>query len=139
MNISLVPPDGVPQVWPQVRLLLLPAVRRSGGRFTLRTTYDALRLGRFTLWIAFEDGLGDIRAAAVTAPAEYPAKRMLCIILWGGRKMPLWESPLHDRLVRYARDLGLDGLEGYGRRGLVRKGAQHGWRETAAVIDRDLY
>jgi hypothetical protein len=110
----------------------------SGGRHTLKSTWDALRAGRQTLWLAFERDLEDIRAVAVTCVTRYPAKTMLCIVMLEGRDMPSWESPLHDCFVRYARDLGVDGVELYGRKGWVRIGARYGWKEAATVLDRGL-
>ena len=55
MKITLVPPEHVFQVWPDIRGYLEPAVETSHGRWTLEHLLAVLYSGRSQLWIAFDD------------------------------------------------------------------------------------
>ena len=107
--IQLIGPDQLNAVWRDAVTWLEPAIKRSGGRYTLPTVYDALKRGDMQLWT-----VGD--AYCVTEVANYPAMKVICLHFLGGRNMARW---IHEiaHIEEWARLHGCECVEITGRPG----------------------
>lgn len=107
--IALIPPEGINALWRSAATWLEPAIKRSGGRYTLPTVYDALKRGDMQLWT-----VGD--AYCTTEIANYPALKVLCITHLGGRGMERW---IHEiaHIEDWGRSHGCERVEITGRPG----------------------
>lgn len=136
-TIKAIKPENVEGWWPYVQPLLKPAVARSGGRATLDTLYAGLKESRYILWVAKHQDALDISAAMTTHVATYPARKILSIDFVGGSEMDGWLPAASDTFRRYARDTGLDGVEGGGRPGWVKALRALGWAPSVVVVEVD--
>jgi hypothetical protein len=136
-NVSPIRRGGVDTLWPTVLPLLEPALEYSGGRIDARSVLDWLHDGRYLLWVAHQDDM-EIAAAFVTREANYPCKRMLTIDLAGGTNLDGWVEEA-DRVFRtHSHEVGLAGVEIYGRLGWVRALKRLGWQQTAAIVETSI-
>lgn len=133
-SVSPVRPTEIRQTWASVAPMLVPAIQYSGGRIDARSVFEWLMDGRYTLWIAHTEDFSP-KAALVTRVARYPRKSLLAVDLAGGSNLNDWAAEA-DRVLRdYARHLGLDGVELYGRQGWTRALRRLGWQQVAVMAD----
>ncbi len=133
-TVKAVAPDRLKAFWPVVAPLLAPAVAQSGGRVTMRTLYEGLTEHRYLLWVALNDQ-EETTAALTTRVASYPARKMLSIDFVGGADMDGWLPTASATFRAYARDTGLDGVEGGGRPGWVKALKRLGWTPSVVVVE----
>jgi hypothetical protein len=126
-----VPRARLAEVWPVVEPLLTPALSR-GGEMTTQTLAEALRDGRFLLWLAWS---GRLEAVAVTEIADTIAGRVCCIVACGGRERARWLG-LRTDLETYARRAGCTRMRIYGRKGWLR--ALPDYRPVRVILEKDL-
>jgi hypothetical protein len=119
------------EVWPAVEPLLTPALKR-GGEMTMQGLVEALRDGRFVLWLAWS---GRLEAAAVTEVADTIAGRVCCIVACGGRDRARWLD-LRADLETYARRAGCVRMRIYGRKGWLR--ALPDFRAARVILEKEL-
>ncbi len=114
--------------------MLVPAIQYSGGRIDARSVFEWLTDGRYILWVVHTENPAPV-AALVTRVARYPRKSILAVDLAGGTNLEGWAAEA-DRVFRdYARHLGLDGVELYGRKGWTRALRRLGWQQVAVMAD----
>jgi len=137
VKVTAVPPVGCPQMWPLVRSMLEPAVRRSGGRWTMEALYMALCMGHQNLWVAYvDDETRRPLAAMTTMIAEYPNSTMLAVQFLGGEEIQEWFGLMVDTLDRYARDCGCAGVEAVARHGFWPWMKKGGYQKVNTVYER---
>lgn len=132
-TVQAIPPQNVKAWWPTVAPMLAPAVGQSGGRVTMATLYRGLVESRYLLWLARLDE--QVLAAMTTHVATYPARKMLSIDFVGGADMEGWLPTASETFRAYARDTGLDGVEGGGRPGWVKALKRLGWTPSVVVVE----
>jgi len=137
MNINLVPPEHIMDVWSQVRGYLEDAVATSNGRWTIEHLCLAIGSGRSQLWVAFDDPQ-EIIGTLTTEVTSYPARRVLSMHFLGGRDFDLWYPELLQTITKYASECGCDGLEGVARFGFWNSLKQDGFAKTSAFYEKDL-
>ncbi len=131
--MSVIPAEGVEMFWPQVEGLLAPAMAYSGGRLDLETVQRKLAARQSQLWVVFEDET--IRAAFVTREAAYPKRRLLAVDVAGGAGMRQWLDLVQQTFRNFARDIGVSGVELYGRPGWWRALRAYGWTQRFVVLE----
>jgi hypothetical protein len=133
--MSVIPSEGVGMFWPEVEPLLAPATAYSGGRINVEDLRERFLDGRYLLWAA-HDG-ESIKAAFATRIAVYPRRRMLAVECAGGKFMSDWIDLVQQTFRNFARDMGLDGVEMYGREGWTRVLSRYGWKRAMVVMEVD--
>lgn len=136
MKITLVPPEHVFQVWPDIRGYLEPAVETSHGRWTLEHLLAVLCNGRSQLWIAFDDER--IWGALTTEITNYPAKRCLSMHFLGGTEFDRWYSDMLKQISNFGKEMDCDGIEGTARFGFWKFLKQDGFEKCAAFYEKGM-
>ncbi len=135
--IRLVPAPEVTERWPE----FLPWIRRGLLQTAEMTSAAQVQAG-------LENGIlqmwADLAApvVAVTTISDYPALRVLSVVLLAGRGMSRWLAPLEHELEVFGRGQGCAALEALVRPGLA--GARHrpsraklkGWRAEKTLMRR---
>lgn len=125
LQITAVPTEYVPQVWPQAKPHLVRAIETTRGRHTEVSVLDDILSGRLALWLVLD---GDhIVAALTTRISDLPGVRILALDWIGGSRMREWLPLAHAVFLRYATDHGCSELHGYGRPAWGRALRAHGW------------
>lgn len=131
--ISAVLTSDIPVMWPLVEPLLEPAVDRSQGRWTKQDAFESLAMGIQQLWIAY---MGErVICAWTTLPTYYPSKKMLGIQFLGGSEVEHYMDEGMERVLRYAKESGFDGVEVIGRPGLKKIVGPHGLEPKYVTYD----
>ena len=115
IQVSLVPPSLVSQVWPQVEEYLKGAADYTHGRYEVDDILTAITDYEHLLWIAFEGA--KIKGAVVTNYTIYPRKKFLCMTFCGGIDLHEWKDPMLKMLQAWAFDSKCDGVEATARLG----------------------
>lgn len=115
MQVSIVPVEYLPTVWPQVEGYLKGAADYTYGRYTVEDIKQGLLTKPQQLWIAFDDR--KIYGAVVTSFTQYPSMVALDMVFTGGIDLPKWKAPMLEMLQRFAKDNGCSIIESYGRPG----------------------
>ena len=136
MKITLVPPEDVFQVWPDIRGYLEPAVETSHGRWTLEHLLAVLYNGRSQLWIAFDDE--GIWGALTTEITNYPAKRCLSMHFLGGVEFEAWYPAMLDYVTEHGKAVGCDSIEGTARFGFWKFLKRDGFSKTSAFYEKEV-
>jgi hypothetical protein len=126
MQISVVPPDHVDAVWPQVKEYLEGAAKYTYGRYEVEDIRDNLHGYDWLLWIAFDDE--GVKGTVVTHFIEYPRARYLACPFVAGKDLDTWKAPMLNTLKRWARDNHCNGLESSARIGWEKALKDHGYK-----------
>jgi len=142
IEISVIPPSGIRDVWPHVVRYMEMALEHSSGQNSLDETYSDLLTGYQSLWVAMignEEERPEIIGAVTIRVIQYPGRKMLRGILLGGVKLNLWARKMDEVLTRYGRDNGCDGLQFIGRQAWARRARMMPWigfRPVAVVMEK---
>ena len=134
--MSVIPPEGVDLFWPEVKDLLGPAVALSGGRLDMVSLLDGLHSAKYVLWVVYDDKQ-IIRAAFTSRIAVYPRRKILAVECAGGTGMRHWVELVQKTFRDFSNDLGLSGVEMYGRPGWLRVLSRYGWKHSMMVMEVD--
>lgn len=137
-EIMPVRPDLVPAVWEHVEPHLIAAVDESEGLLTIDDVIEAAITGEMLVWLVSQPKIGKITAAFTTRFIAYPAKNALAIDLVGGSELSRWQRMALSKITEYAKSIGCDHLEGYGRAAWGRILKNDGWRTAYQAFYRDL-
>ncbi len=135
MRSTLVAPDTIGYIWPQVEKFIHSAFEAGIGDDTKDSVLAMLGRGEAQLWIA-HNGAG-IKAAAVTRMAAIASGRRVCFcVACGGEEIETWKDCLKD-IERYARKQGCDAIRLSGRAGwkIYKK---QGYKEPFVVLEKAL-
>jgi hypothetical protein len=135
IHVALVPPLHIQMVWEQVEEMLVPAIERSNGRWTMDSIYESLTGGRKHLWLVFDE-TSSIDCVAITEVIEYPAKNMLSIEFIGGSNIEKWVHKLLEVLNRFAWDAGCGGIEATARLGFWKWLETDGFEKAYTVFEK---
>ena len=136
-SMTAIPPEGLKPMWPTVAPLLAPAIKRSGGRVTMRDLFSGLSEQRYLLWVVYFVPDVTVQAAFVTRVAEYPSRTLLAVDFAGGSRMRGWVGKVQQTFREYARDMGLDGVEMFGRPGWTEVLGRYGWKASMVLVEAD--
>jgi hypothetical protein len=134
--MSVIPTEGVDIFWPEVEPMLAPAVALSGGRLDMPALLEGLHTAKYVLWVVYDDAQV-IRAAFTSRVAVYPRRSVLAVECAGGTGMRHWVGLVQETFRNVSRDLGLSGVEMYGRPGWLRVLSRYGWKHSMMVMEVD--
>lgn len=138
MNVSIIPPEHIKDVWGKVEPLLQKAIDRQGfGRYEISDVLGALVSGQTTLWIYFGDDM-NILSAWVLRMIKYPRKTSMLVELFGGEDLKGFEFVASDTIAAYARDCGCQMVECQGRLGWSRPGKRQGWEMIGGLYAKNI-
>jgi hypothetical protein len=130
VNVRQIPAAQLPIAWPLIERRVATALKHSGGTYEADDVYDAIAAGEWQLW---DDGV----SITCTRVAEYPARRVLFIMLSAGSIVSI--QTIWPALERFARANGCKDIRWMGRPGWRRSGKlPKGWRHTHDVIMVEL-
>jgi hypothetical protein len=139
-TVTLVPPNYMNTIWPDVEALLKGGADRTGGRWDIRSLYFALVNEEQQLWVTFNEE-NKITNALTTEIVDYPNKLSLAIQFAGGDDGQTDGSTLDvvlNRLEKYAKDVGCDCIELWGRKGFSRKLKKSGYEESLVFYEKEI-
>ena len=116
LRISLVPHEAVRLVWKDVDRVLNKSVATVKDKSDMIDILDGVFDGTYALWVVLDED-DSIVAAFTTRLIVYPSRRALALDWVGGTRMKEWADQMIDTMRQYAREVGCEHLEGYGRKG----------------------
>ena len=137
ISITLVPTQHVPYVWDDVASMLVKAVVRSGGRFSIDDLYHELLDGTQSLWLAL-DGDKIIGTATIKVNRYKTGLVTLSYEYLGGEDVRRWMHQAHEVMLRYAKEYGCHKIEIVGRSGWKPLLEQLGGRQTNVQYEFEL-
>ena len=115
MEVSMVPAEYVDTCWAKIEPFVEKAAEYTYGRYLASNLYDMVKDGDHQLWVAYDGN--DFKGTVLTNVMNYPQRRVLCMGFCGGIELKDWKTPMLDLLKRYAKDMGCDSIEAFGRPG----------------------
>jgi hypothetical protein len=115
MEVSMVPAEYVDTCWAKIEPFIEKAAEYTYGRYSASNLYDMVKDGDHQLWVAYDGN--DFKGTVLTNVMNYPQRRVLCMGFCGGIELKDWKTPMLDLLKRYAKDMGCDSIEAFGRPG----------------------
>lgn len=127
------------QTWLDIIHLVRKFVPYAHGRATELSIYQELVKNICQLWVAFDDENGNKPVAfVVTKVNEWPQRKMLTYEYIGAEDNALgsWFEEMSAFTEKFAKELGLDGVESVGRPGWSRILKKMGWEQRFVVYER---
>ena len=128
MQVSVVLPEYIELVWPNIEQYMIGAAQYTYNRFNADDIKKGLINSPQQLWIAYNEG--EIYGAVVTEIIEYPQITTLMMHFTGGKKLPRWKQPMLKLLQRFAKDHNCNIIESYGRPGWGKVFKNDGYKEV---------
>ena len=127
MQVSLVLPEHIELVWPQINGYAERCAKYTYGRFTA----EDMKQGVLTnpaqqLWIAFDER--GIVAFWITEIIEYPQMRTLMLHFVGGKDFHSWRVVGFPILQKFCKEHGCKVMESYGRPGWKKMWEAEGYK-----------
>ena len=115
IEVSMVPAQYVDTCWSKIESFIEKAVEYTYGRYSVSNLYDMVQDGDHQIWVAYD---GDsFKGTVLTNIMNYPQRRVLCMGFCGGEELKEWKDPMLALLRRFAKDMGCDAIEAFGRPG----------------------
>jgi hypothetical protein len=107
------------------------ALAYQGGLYTLPDILERIGDGRMQSWV-------ENNSWAITQISVYPAKRLLEIVAAIGDLHDC--RILHGRILKFAKEMDVDLVAAYGRRGWARDAERNGWKikTTSYLYHKEL-
>jgi hypothetical protein len=128
MQVSVVLPEHIELVWPDIEQYMIGAAQYTYNRFNADDIKKDLINKPQQLWIAYDEG--QIYGAVVTEIIEYPQITTLMMHFTGGKKLPYWKQPMLKLLQKFAKDHACNIIESYGRPGWEKVFKDDGYKEV---------
>jgi hypothetical protein len=132
---------GIPAIcatglWPEVSLLLKPAVEEA-GEMSLDYVLSQVLTGAMQLWVAQDTETGMIKAAGITTLVVYPERKSVRILHLGGADLPAWKDHI-EWIGTWGLAHGAVSVEAYCRPGITKAMKAFGFQKRFDVIELDL-
>jgi hypothetical protein len=122
--------------WPAAAPLIELAQRRFNDKMDLADLYDDLKSAKQQLWLV---KIGDdLKAAMMTMVEDYPKRRVLRIMLIGGRDMHQWLNRALYVIKDAAQRLGCKTIEADGRLGWIKHAPKCGFKEISRTYELEI-
>ena len=131
-DLRQIPPLAVIHEWPRVAPLIRSALERGEGSYVEADVAMACMGGMWQLWLV-ERG-GEVAALCVSEIVNFPRKKK-CLLRYLAGDWAAIEAHIPD-IECWAREQGCDVLEGYARKGWVRK--MPDWTECYVIMQKEL-
>jgi hypothetical protein len=128
MQVSVVLPEHIELVWPNIEQYMSGAAQYTYNRFNTDDIKKDLINKPQQLWIAYNEE--EVYGAVVTEIIVYPKMTTLMMHFTGGKKLPRWKQPMLKLLQRFAKDQGCNVIESYGRPGWEKVFKNDGYKEV---------
>ncbi|NIT13982.1 MAG: hypothetical protein GTN99_07015 [Candidatus Dadabacteria bacterium] len=129
--------DRVVDYWRHVDHFLVKAISHGQQEFDVYDVLAECIRGNWLLWtIRSEEEL--LQAAAVTQVVQYHKSRKVRIILLGGFGMKDWLGEFIEELDKYAKNMGCDQIEAFGRKGWVKASKHLGFKEAYTQVVKEV-
>ncbi len=116
IDVRMVHPYDLPEIWPVVRDRIADAAEYSNGRFTDKTVADRILQNLMQLWVIIENG--EIITSFVTQVNTYPTGIKSCdIYAIGGHDTKKCVDAFTAAVSEWAESVGCSSLEFIGRPG----------------------
>ena len=115
MKTTLVPKEHIHVVWDRIKKYVEKCAKYTYGRYTADDILDGLLTKDQHLWIAFDDK--EIHGFWVTEGSVYPQMKALTLHFVGGKGFKVWGEVGFPPLQKFAKELGCDVMESFGRPG----------------------
>lgn len=139
MRITAIHPDHLDEVWPYIRDMLEGATDTAGTKFDVDDVLVQAKQNVYVVWGILDENNGDeVVAAFTTRLIVYPKRKALAIDWLGGKRMREWIDDMNDLMMRYAKDLGCQHLEGYGRKAWGRWLGKRGWNPAYTCYEAEV-
>ena len=116
MQVSLVPPNHVYNVWSQTHAFMEKAAEYTYGRYNADDILVSLTDYDHLLWVAFDEDK-TIKGITVTYFKQYPRKKCLDMVFCAGDEGFEWKDQMLKVLQHWAYDNECDTIEASGRLG----------------------
>ena len=136
MKTSLVPPEYIRHIYPEIEKFLDRLVPVTNGRFERIDLVHDMLIQRENLWIITDDE-EYIVGIVMTEIMYYPRKRILGIQYCAGDKLDDWMDSTLEILENWAVDNDCKAMELTGRKGWVKKLKLQSWEEEFVVVKKD--
>ena len=136
MQSSLVPPEYIRSIYPEIERFLDKLIPITNGRFIKIDLLHDLLIGKQHLWIVTDDE-EYIVGMVMTEVLHYPRKRILGIQYCAGEKLNEWMDSTLEILENWALDNECEAMELTGRKGWVKKLALQEWKQEYVVVKKD--
>ena len=133
MIVSLVPPEMVSGLWPNIFPHLSKAADYTFGRYEPEDILEFVLDGNGHLWVVFDDN--KIIGVTITRFWQYPRKKCLDMVFIGGDEGFSWKDSMLETLQRWSRDNGCDVIESSGRAGFARAFKADGYKMLWQVYE----
>jgi len=137
MDVYLVPPEYVRQVYPNIDEFMDRLVPTTHGRFDKVDILHDMLTAKEHLWVVVKEDQETIVGIILTEITVYPRKRMLSIQYAAGDELDKWMIEALRVLENWAVDNECTGMEITGRRGWVKKLKLHEWEEEFVVVKKE--
>lgn len=115
----------------------LEASLKQTPEYDLLDVYHLLKNGHLTLWMFYNEKKKKSFGSMVTEVVQHPKRKVLVIFLMSADKFEDVELLFAD-LLSFARQIGADGIECYGRFGLERLLAKIGFKKSYIAMNYDV-
>lgn len=136
-KVCLVPPEKCRQEWKRVRELLIPAIKRTNGRWNEAFLLASLVLNEQSLWLVL-DSKNELVGAVTTEIIEYPLKRVFALNFTGGRDWEEWNPTAFATFNKFAIDAGCDVIEFTARAGFWKWFKADGFERTDSFYEKRI-
>ena len=136
-TITMVPPNYLNSLWPDVREQLARAIKRSHGRWNMEFLYASILNGNQQLWLSF-DAENNIDGVGTTEILQYPEKRMIAVQFLGGDRVNDWVWDMLEKFKDFGRDNDCTGIEATARMGFWKWLEQDDFSRSYVVYERSL-
>jgi hypothetical protein len=141
MQVYLVPPALVPDMWPKVFRHFQRASEYTFGRYEPEDIMEYVLNGHAHLWVVIRESESDINLSediigvTVTRFVDYPRKRCLDMVFLGGDDGFSWKDSMLGTLRNWAKDSECEVIESTARPGFARAFRNDGYRMLWQVYE----
>jgi hypothetical protein len=136
-TVCLVPPERCREEWNRVRILLLPAIKRTNGRWDEAFLLASLVMNEQSLWVVLDQD-GQRVGAVTTEIIEYPLKRVFALNFTGGKDWDEWNPEAFRIFNKFAVDAGCDLIEFTARDGFWKWFKKDGFERTSSFYEKRI-
>ena len=135
MTFTAVAPEDIGMVWPAVAPILVKAVDRNNGEYTIDDVRDYLESGDYHLWVFIEDNV--FKGACVTYFAQFPRIKTCNFLLAAGFEIDKWAC-IVNHIIPWAKDNGCAIIYVSGRAGWERVLKPFGFEKDSVTLQKQI-